>query len=478
MRACPVSRVSPLVARCFADLLGAAFVLRPSSDKPKQNSNFLFSQHGSDFEPQYNVRHLDPEQHASRNRYAVGLYDAHVPDVLFAEVLLIPEWTQLTLSAEQIRLNGGVPPPPEPILPTEFTIQLYNPDQQVVVRYRAATFTSAAAWVFELPQQTFREPSASALDRSQHDPVALDLTPKIRFKWKKDGKFNKDMACYVSGKSANPDGSKKKYREPDVTVCIFKGLKEITLYETNLNRLDLEDIKGLEVVLLVGSVVIRDVYFGSMEKTFHLSGSGKKGSATSPSLVAASPSQVIGSGQVQSSPQITVNSNPARDGRVPPTDPRTQWEIDAETSRLKRIAAEEAREQKRKDELEQKRIKKMLEIEAKEQKRHQAELDKETERLKKLYGREDASARPKLPARPVPSPQPLPDRRQYSEPFISPPQQNPASWGAYSSPNLAAGPYMSGAAAASQAGLLNPVVPQPQRLKQKSSFFGFRRSGS
>lgn len=373
---------------------------------------------------------------------------------------MIPEWTQPTLSAEQIRANGGVPPPPEPILPTEFAIQLYNPDHQVNVRYKPATFTSAATWELEMPQQTFREPSSSKLDRSQNDPVASDLTPKLGLKWKKDGKFNKDMACYVSGKSKNPDGSKRKYKEPDVTVAIFKGLKEVTLYESNLARVEIEDIKGLEVVLLLGAVVIRDVYFGSVKETFHISGGSSGPGATSPILTTSTPSQTAGN---YSPRQSFSHGDGMRDNRVPPTDPRTQWELDVETARLKRIAEEEERTQKRKDEVEQRKIKKMLEAEEKEQKRRQAELDKETDRLRKLYGREDASARPQLPARPAP------------QRLAPPPQQHPNAWGGHFAQSPAPSPYMSGAVSAPNSGLLSPATPNSQRLKQKSSFFGFRR---
>lgn len=436
-----------------------AFLLSPSREKPKQNSTFLFSQHGAEYNPYYAVRHLDPEQHASRNRYAVGIYDAHVPDVLFAEVLLIPEWTQPTLSAEQIRLNGGVVPPPEPILPTEFAIQLYNPDQQIVVKYRPATFTKDAAWEFEMPQQTFREPSSSALDRSQHDPVALDLTPKVRLKWKKDSKFNKDLTCYQSGRSLNPDGTRQRNKEPNITMAILKNFKEVTLYEPNFNRIEIEDMKGFEVVLLVGAVVIRDVYFSPMKETFNLGADGRKASTTSPQLSSTSPVPVITSGLIQSPPQHQP-ALPVRHPRIPPTDPRTQWEIDTETARLQRQAAEEEKERQRRDAAEQRRIKKMLEAEEKETRRRQAEVDKETERLRKLYGQEDASARPTLA---IQTPQHHSDPRFQSAYTANqgPPNQSHS------------GPYMSGAAA--QSNLLTPAAPEQQKLKQKHSIFSFRR---
>ena len=440
-------------------LIELAFLLKPSSDKPKQNSTFFFSQHGADFEPQYALRHLDPEQHASKNRYAAALSDAHNPEVLYAEVLLIPEWTQPSLNAESIRANGGVPPPPEPILPNEFVIQLYNPDQQVTVKHKPASWNTAASWEFDLPQQTFRAPSASALDRSQNDPAGSDITPRIGFKWKKDSKLSKDLACFLSGKSLNPDGSRNKSKEPDITVAIFKALKEVTLYEPNLVRVDIEDIKGLEVVLLLGAVVIRDVYFGSMKETFNLD-DGRKSSTTSPRPAAATASNLV---LPTSQSPTSTNAVFGRDPRVPPTDPRSQWEIDVETARLRRQAAEEERQRRRKEEEQERQLRKMLEAEEKEERRRQAEIEKETERLKRMYGQ------PTLPSGPHNGPsgqQVVPDRRQSAG--QAPQQYHPTSWGSYN-----AGPYMSGGA--SQSSFLSPHGQQ-QRLKNKSSIFSFRRN--
>ncbi|KAL2429108.1 hypothetical protein ABEF95_013259 [Exophiala dermatitidis] len=455
------------------------FLIKPSKEKPKQNSTLFFSQHGAEFEPAYILRHLDPDQYASRNRYAAGLYDAFTPDVLYAEVVLIPEWTQPPPLSEQARLNGAIPPPPEPILPAEFTIQLYNPDQQVTVRHKAATWNTAASWEFEMPQQTFRMPSVSALDRVMNDPVASEITPKIGFKWKKDSKFSKDLACFLSGKNTVIEGSKTKSKEPDITVSIFKSLNEITLYEPNLQRVEIEDLKGLEVVLLLGAVVIRDVYFGSLKETFNITPARKKSTSTSPTTTTIPPQSTLLPEQISSKPAEGMGpSSSGRDPRVPPTDPRTQWEIDVETARLRRQAAEEERERRRREEEAERLTKRLLEQEEEEQRRRrQAELDQETERLKQLYGQEDASARPNLPPR---DPR---QQRHHSEsrhsayvqsqhnPYPSAPYAN--AWGPYPVTGPANGPYMSGAA--SQSTFLAPASSSQQNLKQKSSIFSFRR---
>ena len=436
-----------------------AFVLKPSKEKPKQLSTFLFSQHGADFEPQYILRHLDPEQHASKNRYAAALCDAFSPDVLYAEVLLIPEWTQPPPLSEQARAAGAIPPPPEPVLPSQFAIQLYNPDQQIVVRHRPASFNKAAAWEFEIPQQTFRAPSGSMLDRTLHDPTASDVTPKIMFRWKKDSKFSKDLACFMSGKSTAFEG-KAKHRDPDITVSIFKGLKELTLYEPNLQRVDIEDLKGFEVVLLLGAVVIRDVYFGSLKETFNFA-AGKRIATTSPTIA---PANVYPDARPQT-------ASPTLESRVPPTDPRTQWELEAESARLKRQANEEERQRQRRTEEEARLTRQMLEREEKEQRRkQQASIDQETEWLRRQYGQEDASARPPVPPR---DPR---QQRHYSEAGQSAYGQTqqgqypvaPPPWGGYQS-----GPYMT--AAGSQSTFLAPSPNQSQQLKQKSSIFNFRR---
>jgi hypothetical protein len=443
-------------------------LLKPSSDKPKQASTFYYSQYGADYEPAYSLRHPDPESPASKNRYAAALYDAHNPEVLFGEVLLIPEWTQPTQSAEALRLNGGVPPPPEPILPAEFTIQLYNPDQQIIVRQKSGSWNSTPSWKFEMPQQTFRQPSASALDRSQHDPAGSDITPKITFKWRKDNKLSKDLACFLSGKSTNPDGSKKKNKEPDITVAIFKALKEVTLYEPNLQRVEIEDVKGLEVSLLLGAAVIRDVYFGNIKETFNIAGAAIN-PRTAPAAVGLYNSA---SGALPASSTVTPGS-PPRAPRVPPTDPRSQWEIDAETARLKRLADEEERERKRRVEAEEKQIRKMLEAEEREQRRKQAEIEKETERLKRVYGREDQNVRPNLPPR-------RGSQQHYSDPHVPyhrPHSQHgfyPTSWGASPKPNQ--GPYLGlPGGQPSQSGFFDSHSDDGhgRRVKPKKSFFGF-----
>ena len=413
----------------------------------------------------------------------------------------MPTWTQPNPTKEEIRMNSGVPPPPQPLLPSEFVIQLYNPDQQVVVRSKPGSWNSSPSWDFELPQQSFRQPSNSSIDRTQNDPTASETTPKIAFRWKKEGKLSKDYVCAISGKSTNPDGSKRKHREPDIAVALFKRLNEITLYEPNLSRAELEDPKGLEVVIMLGAIVIREVFNGQLQEVFNISetppsvprisesptsslpASGSRPDRVRTSSIPSSnqhsqpssrhsPRHSLPSPTQQRVPLQIHTSNP----RPPPMDPRSQWEIDAETARLQKQVAHEERERRRAEAAETKRLKKMLEAEEREaarqraesDRRKQAEINRETERLKREF---DDEVR----------------RAQQAGIFVQPPVQRPHS----------AQPMMSGARplrTSAQGPYLQPLnenlqsqlfVSQPsatansgKKVKAKKSFWGLGRGAT
>jgi len=307
---------------------------------------------------------------------------------------VVPEWTQPSLSVETIRANGGAVPPPEPILPTEFTIQLYNPDQQIIVQHQAKTWNRPARWEFEMPQRTFRVPSASTLDRTQSDPSVADVTPRLRFSWRKDGKLSKDLSCLLHGKTSTVTDTRSKSREPDITVALFQGLKELTLYEPNLYRVDMEDFKGLEVVLLLAAVAIRDIFFGPAKEAFHITAGGPAAVGTRPQAAPAggrAPTQATGA---------VPNSKPS-----PPRlmIPGSKSPGPQARKRQDELAAEEAR-----------RTQELLAAEKRAQQKarlqRQTEIDKETKRLQQIYGREEQQARqPKN--NPTTSPRPhLPPR--------------------------------------------------------------------
>jgi hypothetical protein len=261
----------PASLKTSTALTRPAFFLKPSTDKLKHHESFYFTQNGSEPDAQYSLHHVDPASHDAKNTYAVALFDSHRPDILFGEVLAKPGWTHPTLSQDEIRKNGGVPPPPQPMYPTEFAVQLYNPDTQVIVKQQTTKWSSTTSWEFSLPQVTFRMPSSSDLDRTQTDPGADANTPRVNFAWRKEGRLGKDMTCYMTGKSTDAVGKKaKKSREPDIAVAMFSGLKEMTIMEPNLYRVELEDYKGLEVALLLGGAVIRDLFFSDPREQFHI----------------------------------------------------------------------------------------------------------------------------------------------------------------------------------------------------------------
>ena len=419
---------------------------------------------------------------------------------------MIPEWSQPASSKEEIRHNGGIPPPPQPVLPPEFTVQLYNPDQQIVVRQHAGAWNSTPYWDFEMPQQTFRQPSTSTLDRTKSDPTASDTTPKINFKWKRDGKLSKALVCNLSGKSTNPDGSKRKNREPDIAIAFFHHLREVTIYEPNLYRVEMEDPKGLEVVLLLSAVVIKEVYFRQMREAFNITESPK---ASGDDLIlrdslhtanATSSQHSVQSSQTPSSNHQHHNTShssrpPLRvqtfNPRPPPTDPRSQWEIDAETARLKKQVQQEEHQRKRAEHAETKRIQHMLQAEEKEARRKQEEIDRETERLRKEYllkqrRLEQRRNKPALPPRHnIPehssvasAPFSIPNQQQgyiqqsgANGPILQPPgiYENASPSGFFQGPGLRPDPNKKVRGKTSFFGLRNRTEDHGQRLLRKQS---------
>ncbi|KAI1464987.1 uncharacterized protein F4812DRAFT_462308 [Daldinia caldariorum] len=354
-----------------------------------------FSQNGSEPAPEYSLQKMNPDLPQSRNKYAVALGDASFQDVILAEVLIEPEFQQPSLSAAEIRQQNGVPPPPVPLIPDGFTIQLYNPEQQVTVKGEKSTWTGKESWEFEMPQQSFRMPSVSKVDRQQNSPVASNLTPKIMFKWKRDSKFSKDMTCYMTGTSIGG----KKSKDPDITIALFKNGREpsVTIYEPNLQRVDLEDRKGLEVILLLGAEVIREIYLFPNRDSFNISGSAnrRKNSRPTPTL---STSPRLMTGAFVDLPPPKTTSPVIRQQPTPPSE----FTIDAETKRLQALVQQEERDREKRDRAEQERIKRMLEEEeAKERQRREAEVAKETERLRRQFGiaGQDFGPKPNLPPR-------------------------------------------------------------------------------
>ncbi|KAI0191297.1 hypothetical protein EV127DRAFT_429162 [Xylaria flabelliformis] len=361
------------------------FYFRQPSDNPL-STILYFTQNGSEPAAEYSLQKLDPALPQAKNKYALALGDASAQGIIFAEVLIEPEFQQPTLSAAEIRAHNGAPPAPVPIIPESFAIQLYNPDQQVVVKGEKSMWMGKESFDFEIPQQTFRVPSASQIDRQQNDPVANSATPKVMFKWKRESKFSRDMACYMTGRSM--DG--KKSKEPDITVALYKHGREksVTIYEPNLRRIEVEDRKGLEIVLLLGAEVIREIYLTPSRDNFNVNGAPPSKRKNSRPMTNTPGSPKPDAYTMTSGIGISTPANANSPITQQPTPPQ-----DAET-------------REKRDKAEQKRIKKMLEDEDKERRRREAEIEKETERLRKEFGMagQDYGPRPDLPPRPGPNP--------------------------------------------------------------------------
>lgn len=381
-----------------------SFLIRPSGENELSNT-VSYSAQGSEPEPQYILWKPDPRTPGAQNRYAVALRDPYNPDVVYGEVVVEPEWTQPTLSAAEMRALNGAPGAPTPVIPNSFAIQLYNPDQHIIVKQVGKTL--GGSWEFKLPKNTFRLPSASTLDRSLDDPGSSAITPKLTFYWKKDSLISlastPHLTCYMSGKSSTETGNKRS-REVDITVAMFRNGKRLTIYEPNLSRVDVEDKKGLELVTILGAQAIKDLYLNQNSKDLfnlsnpaigrknstHLIGPGRKNSGGAGLPPRQNTNPVTPASQaLHSSGRAHANSRP------PATDLRTQFVLDAETKALRAaIEAEEARERKARERQAQedaRAVRKMIETEERERMRHQAEEEKETERLRRQYGIQGAS---------------------------------------------------------------------------------------
>ncbi|KAK4044647.1 hypothetical protein C8A01DRAFT_11927 [Parachaetomium inaequale] len=430
------------------------FRLKPSSDSP-HSSILYFTQNGSDPAAEYLIRRADPGLPASRSKYGIAICDPYNADVVYGEVTVEPVWSQPTLSAAEIRAQAQAGAPPAPAvaqIPDSFTVQLYNPDQSVAVKMVIGSWGKSDTWEFELPVQTFRTPTTSALDREQQNssPAAADLIPRVMFRWKKDGLLSKDMTCYMTGQRVGT----RKSKEPDITIGLFKAAREsiLTVYQPNLHRVEVEDRKGLELVLLLTSEVIKDFWLIPKADLFNVQGGGvpvsngtkRKNSRPAATTAAVVPAAMSGAlsnvlPAQPASPSFPPPAQQQRPNNTPP--PPTNPEIDAETRRLQAMVERERREREKAERAEQKRIQKMIDDEEKERRRREAEVAKETERLRKKYGVEGQdlpSNRPALPPRiqPPPPPHPAPGSPQQ--------QQQLSPWGYGPPPVLPPRPVSAG----------------------------------
>ena len=387
---------------------------RTSSDNPL-HTLLYYTHNGSEPTADYLIKRPPPS--SSHNQYALGLFDIQYASVLYAEILLKPEWYQPTLSAAEIRANGGQSVAVAQV-PQTFSVSLYNPDQTVNVRHHQGSW-SKDAWEFEVPERSFRLPSTSRIDQESTESQVPELIPRVNFRWKRDGRMSRDMTCYMSGKTVGG----KKNKEPDITIALFKAGKtpSVAIYEPNMRRVDVEDRKGLEVILLLSAEVIRDLYLSPRQDPFNTAGAKPpanvskvdKPTASGPSMAGAATIAGAGmSGAAMSGAAMSgalTNAKPSASQQPAGPDARIRADVEAEKKKKRAALMEQqtAREKEKKLQREQEEIKKMLEREEREEaerrRRERVErekrVDRETEELRKKYG-----PQPALPPRPSPGP--------------------------------------------------------------------------
>ncbi|QPG93931.1 hypothetical protein C2857_003643 [Epichloe festucae Fl1] len=365
---------------------------QPSTDNPL-NALLYFTHNGSEPSPEYLLKRPAPSD--SRNQYALGLLDVHCTSVIYAEVLVKPEWAQPTLSAAELRAHNGALTP-IPLVPEAFDIMLYNPDQSITVKRHPGSWGKSETWDFEVPERSFKVPSASEIDKDSTLPIS-ELAPKVVFRWKRDSRLSRDMSCYMSGRSVGG----KKSKEPDITVAMFRAAKNgsiVTIYDPNMARVQVEDGKGLEVALILSAEVIRDLYLVPKHDPFNIAAAGGEGGGSGQGASSRTSRRTPPpSPQHQSTPPKVLLASgaqglgirPSAERASSPTSGVNQTRVDAETKRIQAMVAEEnrlARGREKREQEEQIRIRKMLEQEDKERRRREAEVEKETERLRKQYG--------------------------------------------------------------------------------------------
>ncbi|PHH61760.1 hypothetical protein CDD82_2104 [Ophiocordyceps australis] len=325
------------------------------------------------------------------NQYVLSLLDAPHPSVVYAQVLVSPEWTQPSLSAAELRATPFGQSDQLPLTPDVFTVSLYNPQQSVTVHKRQhRAWGKPDAWEFEVPQCSFRRPTASQVDRELDDAAvaAADLEPKVLFRWRRDGRLSKDMTCYMCGRTVGG----RKSKEPDITVAMLRcgGSRasgqtswRMTIYEPNMARVHVQDGKGLEIIFLLSAEAIRDLYLVPRPNVFNVGGNANNKTSSN------------GNKTSNKWPPPLVASGALGHGATGASGPHD------ETHRLRQL--EQSREEQRvlqreaRIREEQTRIRSMLEREAADR---AAAVERETQRLQREYG--VVSTRPELPPRTTP----------------------------------------------------------------------------
>lgn len=282
--------------------------------------------------------------------------------------------------------------------------------------------------------------------------------------------------------------------EPDIPIAMFaslgdkRGMGEITIYQPNLKRVEVEDLKGLEVVLLLSAMAIGDIWFLPTNTIFNLNppirggaGGTSRGRKNSFPLASVPPVVTI------SVPQPHPPTTSPQGGKQPATasfaarfqqqeqSHQRRHSTPAEDGEYARRVHEETERKRALAEREQQQIRRMLaEEEAREKRRREEEVNRETERLQRIYDRERQEhmargARNALPQRVVSSAQ-----RPMSQQWPQQPRPSVVGTNGGARPPAAGG---SGAAIA-QGRTAVLKAEENKKLNNRKSFLGLKFGGS
>ncbi|KAI5818713.1 hypothetical protein BZA77DRAFT_342605 [Pyronema omphalodes] len=277
------------------------------------------------------------------NTYSLSLHDGHFPSILYATLS-----TTVSLTSES---------PPRIILPREFVINLHSPDHSIAFNRHASILGDS--WEFTLPCHCFPQPTNSALDTVYAPPV-LDV---LRFRIKKEGGIisRPQLCCVLAGEG----------NEPDTVLGMYSLNKnEMVIYESNFRRVELEDRKGLEILMVLGCRVVSEVYGNDAMRVFNIpQQEGKRRPSAAGRISTGTPAPMLMGAQSSPIP-VTPAATPA------PLQQRQQ-SFKEEEARRKAAAAEE---QAKKIAAEQAAIREML---RREEEAEQQRIAAETERLRR-----------------------------------------------------------------------------------------------
>lgn len=321
--------------------------------------------------------------------------------------------------------------PPRHLLPGSFTLSLYSPDSSVTVTLKSSALRGNV-WEFLLPQRSFPRPSNSHIDASYTPPQ----TDYLLFRWRKEGGVlsRAQLKCSLVGGGGG--------EEPDSQLAMYTGVGdragrgEMSIYESNFRRVEIQDPKGLDMVLLLSARVINDVWFLPSRGTFNAPAVSGRPRARGGSEVAPLQPQPQQPQQQPPSPPPPPAETRYPADKKPPVEKAVDRVAEEQAEIRQMLAAEELQnkarrqqgmggtfaarfaaqgegkevvepheiENRRRIAAEQADIRHMLAAEENQsQARKQAQVEAETERLRSLYGGGDQlNRRASVPQQQVP----------------------------------------------------------------------------